>query len=681
MLALISSRHTSNAPPDSGSSASYRPELQGLRALAVTLVVVYHVWLGRVSGGVDVFFVLSGFLVTGQLFRAAGRGRIEFRPLWGRMIKRLFPAAMTALLVITAASILLLPQTRWLATIREIGATALHVENWQLATDSVDYYAQNNKASVVQHFWSLSIQGQFYLVWPLLVALVALVARLAGRSLRRMLFAVLLGVFAASLAYSVWLTRANQPVAYFHSLTRVWEFALGGLIALGVHAVALPRWQRLLLGWVGVLALPACGVATRVGSQFPGYLALWPTLCAAAVIVAGTTGSRWGADRLLALRPLAYLGTLSYSLYLWHWPVLVFYLITRDRTTVGWRGGAVIIAVSLVLSIATYHLIEKPVRRSRIGVANRWGAYRLGAATLAAVLLAVTTWQMVSTRKATSYAVSVDDPDHPGALTHSDGFEYWGTEKPPLVPPLVKLPDDWARLSPGTCAASPVNKDLQICTSRVQDPPTKRVVLVGDSHIGQWVAALQPVAQRRNWQLIVMTKGWCPFSSNAEVMPGDQGCAQWTAAAAAEILALRPNAVFTLASRDVRAGLTEQTPPGFVQRWRELDTAGIPVLAVRDNPRFGYSPPECVTTHGVDAAQCSTPRAALLAAEAPYRHIPDPPTNVSFLDFSDYFCTQEVCPPVVGNVLVYMDNNHPSATFMTTLAPIVERGITSALGW
>lgn len=257
------------------------------------------------------------------------------------MVRRLFPAATAVLLVTTAAAVLLLPQTRWLQTIREIGAAALYVENWALATDSVDYYAQNNQSSVVQHFWSLSIQGQFYLVWPLLVALVMMVAR---RRPRRSLCVVLLAVFAASLAYSVWLTSVNQPLAYFHSLTRVWEFALGGLVALAVHAVTLRRWQRLLLSWTGLLALPLCGVMMRVGSQFPGYLALWPTLCAAAVIVAGTSGSRWGADQLLSWRPLAYLGDLSYALYLWHWPVLVLYLVARDRAEVGWRGGAVIIA-------------------------------------------------------------------------------------------------------------------------------------------------------------------------------------------------------------------------------------------------------------------------------------------------------------------------------------------------
>lgn len=217
-----------------------------------------------------------------------------------------------------------------------------------------------------------------------------------------------------------------------------------------------------------------------------------------------------------------------------------------------------------------------------------------------------------------------------------------------------------------TCVASSRNTELRICSSPVPEP-AKRIVLVGDSHVGQWVAAMQPVAQRRNWQLIVITRGWCPFSTESEKEPGDRGCLKWNADAAAEILAMRPDAVFALATRDVRVGLTEQTPQGFVRRWRELDAAGIPVLAVRDNARFDGLPAECAVTKGAD--QCGVPRADLFAREPPYRHISDLPGNVSFLDFTDYYCTPDVCPPVLGNVFVYMDYNHTSATFHDHASP------------
>ncbi|RSM85277.1 acyltransferase [Kibdelosporangium aridum] len=659
----------------------YRPELQGLRALAAMLVVVYHVWLGRVSGGVDVFFLISGFLVTGQLFRAADRGRIAVRVFWGRLIKRLFPAALTVLAVVMAISVVFLPENRWFQTIREIVASALYLENWQLATDSVDYYAQNQTASVVQHFWSLSIQGQFYVVWPVLVASVVVIARMTRQHLRFTLFVVLLALFVASLLHSIWLTTANQPLAYFHSLTRVWEFAFGGLLALGITSIAPSRALRIVLGWIGVVGLVSCGIVLHVGSLFPGYLALWPVTAAALILLAGQTASPLGADRLLSSRPMRYLGDLSYSLYLWHWPVLVFYLVVRDRTQVGILGGLGVITLSLLLSMLTYHFVEEPVRRSRIGEGNRWGAYRFGIAVLVPIVAAAVVWKEVSVRKATAYAISMDDPDHPGAMAQVEGFEYWGAPDPPLLPPLVALPTDWSAITPHTCYRSTRNKDLEVCSSVTDDAPARRLVLVGDSHVHQYAAALGPVARHRNWQLTLMNRGSCPFSTNSETVIGDKACKDWNSAAVKEIVDLRPDAVVTLASRNVRIGLTEETPVGFVEQWRALEQAGIPVLAIRDNPRYNHSPSVCANTHGRNTPQCNIPRAEIIPEVPSYASLDATPSNVSFLDFSNYFCTPEICPPVIGNILVYMDDNHITATFMTTMSAVVEKAVHAALGW
>ena len=668
-------------PTEQTATRKYRPEIQGLRAVAASLVVIYHVWLGRISGGVDVFFLVSGFLITGQLFRASVRDRIRFRPLWGRMIKRLFPAALTVLLAVVGASLVLLPETRWFQTIREVLASAFYLENWKLARDSVDYFAQHNAASVVQHFWSLSIQGQFYLVWPLLVAVVALTARLVRRSLRTTLLVALAVTFAASLTYSVVLTAADQPLAYFHSLTRVWEFALGGLLALAIDSVTLPRTVRIVLGWIGVLGLVSCGMVLQVGTMFPGYFALWPTLCASFVIAAGATGSAVGADRFLSSKPLEYLGNLSYSLYLWHWPVLVFALIAQDTARLDLVSGLAVIGMALVLSALTYHFVEEPVRRSTIGEANRWGAYRFGVIALVPVILATVAWQDWTEYKANNYQISLTDPDHPGAQAREVGFRYAGGDDVELAPPAVALQQDWAKVDVRACHASTQDHELEVCPSEVPAPPVRRIVVVGDSHIQQYLAALQPVAERNNWQLITMLRGACPFSVDSVTEPGDTGCVEWNAAAVREIVALRPDAVLTLASREMRVGLTEQTPPGFVEQWRKLTAANIPVLAVRDNPRFAESPAECALTKGATAPECTTARADIIPPLAPYTRIADLPANVTFLDFTNYICTKRRCPPVIGNVLVYLDDNHLSASFLTTLSPVLEQQIEESLHW
>jgi peptidoglycan/LPS O-acetylase OafA/YrhL len=662
----------------STSGRGFRPELQGLRALAVLLVVVYHVWLDRVSGGVDVFFVISGFLLTGQLTRAVAKGRVEFRPLWGRMIKRLFPAALTVLVAVMAVSVLVLPEPRWFQTIREVTAAALYLENWQLAADSVDYFAQNNGKSPVQHFWSLSIQGQLFVAWPLLIVLVAALARRFGGGLRTWTAAALGALGAASLAYSVLLTAQNQPLAYFHTLTRVWEFVLGGLLALFADAVVLPRVVRLVLGWAGVAGLVSCGLVLQVGTVFPGYAALWPTLSAVMVLLAGATGSRGGADRFLGSRPLRYVGDLSYSLYLWHWPVLMFYLVHRDLERAGLKGGAAVVGLSFALAVLTHRYVEVPARASRHGEPTGWGAYRFGVAMLVPVLLLAGTWQYVTAERA-EFAFAIDDPDHPGAAARYPGFRYLGAESVAPLPPAAALTDDWGSLDGMDCAQVPGNQGA-VCTTRVTGTPARRVVAIGDSHMQQFVAALRPIAEERNWALTVYLKGACPFSTDVYVT-GPEDCTDWNTRARGQILATRPDAVIVQATRDVRPGPTEETPPGYVEQWRTLSAAGIPVVAVRDTPRHAFDPAGCAQAHGPDAPRCSTPRAELYPATPPWTTAAGVPDAVSFLDFTDFLCDEATCPPLIGNVWVYRDFNHPTATYMATMSPIVAERLLAALGW
>ena len=551
----------------------HRPELQGLRAVAVTLVVVYHVWFGRVSGGVDVFFVVSGFLLTGQLARTAERGPLALGRRWSRMLGRLLPCAVVVLVATVVAGMLLLPEGRWQQTLQEVGAAAVFLENWQLAADAVDYAARSNMSSPVQHFWSLSIQGQFFVVWPLLVALVALAARGEPTRVRAHLTVTTLGVFAASLMFSVALTATNQPLAYFHSLTRLWEFALGGLLALTIDNVRLPRRTRVHLGWIGLAGLLACGAVLRVGTVFPGIAALWPTGCAVLVLLAGATGARWGADRLLTSRPLRYVGDVSYPLYLWHWPVLVFCLVLTGRDRLDFAAGAGVVALSMVLAVLTHHLVEKPVP------ALPGGGFRVAAAGLLAVVLAAGVWQVEAVKRAQGDG-EVGDIRYPGALALAVGEP----EAAPLLPPPVSVYDDWVRIERWDCA--PMTRfPMDACTRTVEEPQ-RRIVVVGDSHVQQLAGALVPIADRHGWQLTVIARGACPFSTVSEVVVDEPDCLAWGDAAAAEIADLRPDAVVTLASRDVRAGLTERTPAGFVARWQQLAQLGIPVLAIRDNPRF-----------------------------------------------------------------------------------------------
>jgi len=664
--------------PSDGSR--FRPEIEGLRAVASLLVVVYHVWIGRVSGGVDVFFALTGFLAAGQLVRATERGGIDVVRQWGRTLRRLVPPAAVVLAGTIVASVALLPESRWPQAVREVVASAFFLENWRLAADAVDYYASRDAASVVQHFWSLSIQGQFAIAFPLVVLGATLVARRAGVAARPAVTTLLVAVTVASLTWSVASTAADQTYAYFDGLARVWEFTLGGLLALGLHRLRLPAGAGVVAGWVGLVGLAACGLVLDVEGGFPGYLALWPVGCAAAVIVAGDTTHPLGATRLLASRPMQYLGSISFPLYLWHWPVLLLASHTFHVSEPGPLLGLAIIAISLLLAAGTRHLVEDPVLRRGRRRPGPLRDHRTALVALVPVLVLTLAWHGVTTARAAPSGVA-GDLDHPGAASRVPGFVDRGSPDAEPIPPAVSAYEDWVHYrDEGTgCGGVPGQPALELCTYvPAPDPAARTIVVVGDSHMGQFLPAVAPIARERGWRVQTLIRPGCPLSTASESNPGEADCLTWNQQALAELTRMRPALVVAQATHDVRPGRTETTPPGMVEAWNRLAAAAIPVLGVRDNPRFGHPPPSCADTYGRGAPECDVPRADLYP---PLAALPagTPPT-VSLLDPSDSICLPTVCPPEVGRVTVYLDDNHLTGTFTASLAPVVGPRVAALIG-
>ncbi len=308
--------------------SGFRPDIEGLRAVSVLLVLVYHAGVARVKGGfvgVDVFFVISGFLITGLLVRELeSTGRISLLGFYARRAKRLLPATALVLVATAAATWAFLPLTDRATFATDIFSAAFYVVNWRLADRSVDYLAEDVGPSPVQHFWSLAVEEQFYIVWPLLLALAAWIfGRRGGVGRTRLAFALAF-VAVPSFVWSLRLTSRDSATAFFVTTTRLWELAVGAAVAIGERRwSALSRPVAVGLGWAGLVAIACSAFLFREGARWPGFGALLPTLGAAAVIVAGHVPTTAGAARFLSLSPMVWIGGLSYSLYLWHWPLLV----------------------------------------------------------------------------------------------------------------------------------------------------------------------------------------------------------------------------------------------------------------------------------------------------------------------------------------------------------------------
>jgi peptidoglycan/LPS O-acetylase OafA/YrhL len=359
------------------------------------MVVIYHLWPSLLPGGfvgVDVFFVISGFLITGHLLREYRMtGKIRLVDFWGRRAKRLVPAAALVLTATWVASRFLLPATRLAGTASQILASALYFQNWRLAWNAVDYLKSDSAASPVVHFWSLSVEEQFYLGWPLLfllAALVGLTASAQARTARGHLVLLVLAsaVVAASLWYSVSYTQVNPSGAYFVTTTRIWELGLGGLLAhLPVRASAwLGRFGP--LGWAGLGLVIASAFLLNGATAFPGAIALLPAGGAALLILGGSAAGRFGPSALTSVRPRVFIGGISYSLYLWHWPLIVLWTAWRGQPP-GVLAGLVIVAAAVLLSWLTRAWVEDKVRNASLLSGHSWRSVSMALAAAVPVAL------------------------------------------------------------------------------------------------------------------------------------------------------------------------------------------------------------------------------------------------------------------------------------------------------
>ena len=679
------------APGELRVPVAFRPEIQALRAVAVVSVVLYHLWPQWFPGGfigVDVFFVVSGFLITGNMVREAeATGRLSLSNFWANRVRRILPAGLLAIVVTAVASIWLLPLTRLASVTGHALASVFYGENWLLANEAVDYLAQTNADTPFQHFWSLGVEEQFYLVWPLVVA-ITLIAVTRSR-FRRTLGAVFVALVVTSFVWSVVLVGRGDPTAYFATQTRLWQLGAGALLALLPTTWRLPYRARLVCAAVSI-AVIAFGVWwIQPSMPFPGALALVPVLGAALLIGTGPIiGRDAGAAStesagVLAWRPVQWLGDISYSLYLWHFPPVVIYVALVGAQP-DLPSGLGLALIALVLASLSYYLVEQPVRQSRwLKRSSRRTLVAGGVAMGLAALLACTPLiPLALHRQEVAAASNAPKGAGPRGATAFDLATLPAGADPSFVNAAQAiLPDPIGELAlptmPGhsynDCQASG-EQPLRECSYGPVDAAVK-VVVVGDSNAAQYLPALLTLARENNWRLVQYTRSECPFTRDMRPTSAtNSGCP----AANAELLRklveeVKPDLVFAAASSSYNFGAGENGEPpgaaGFAAYWNELLDAGIRVVAVQPIPRPRRDPVECVGANLKAPIACAEPRGEAVSpkVEALYRRAGELAPGVVALNLTDQVCSPDRCFAVLGNTLVYRDKAHFSVEFVETL--------------
>jgi peptidoglycan/LPS O-acetylase OafA/YrhL len=692
-----------------GEHGRFRPDVEGLRAIAIVLVVLYHVHAGLAPGGyvgVDVFFVISGFLITGQLVRELRTaGRISFLAFYARRARRILPAALLTVSVTAVASALLLNPLAATRARHDSLSAVYFGANVHFAARGADYFNAGLSPSPIQHFWSLAVEEQFYIVWPLLLVASSLAWLGVRRRSRREqaegsvigVVALVLGIVTAvSLLASIRQTTTSPSWAYFSIVTRGWELAVGAVVALALPVVArLDRRLAIPLSWAGLACIALAAVLFSDVTSYPGDSALLPVLGAAAVICGGSAlaSRRFGAETLLGTPPFQRVGAWSYSWYLWHWPALVLAPAVLGHALSELQAVGVAL-VSLVIAVMSFMLLERPIRRIQIVV--RRPALGLGTAGgLAAIVIAIVTLSG-------SLAAPLASTAAPARLTALDSLASPSLradlvagaqtiEVPSnLRPALTGLASAAPRIIADGCELGPGRDEIKPCAYGDRGSHTT-VVLFGDSHAGHWFDALSWISKRRHWRLVVMTKEGCTAAEVTLVHGSDNVCPLWREKAKARIARLRPALVIVSWARWIEPWASQKAgvPTGYGGAWQDgvaaifqfLRRSAKQVIFISDTPYPDHSAPDCVAGHLSDVRPCTRQRSdstVLPLIKAAELRI-SKQQHVNSIDPASWFCTPKVCPVIVGNILVYHDKSHMTPEWSRFIAPALDNAIQRAM--
>ncbi|MEP7194154.1 MAG: acyltransferase family protein [Actinomycetota bacterium] len=695
--ALILSQQECGAEDEAApviNDRGYQPEVQGIRALAVGLVLFYHFWPAKLTGGfigVDIFFVVSGFLISSHMYReAASTGGVRIGRFWARRVRRLLPISLLVLLVSLLAALALLPKTVWATTFRQVAASALYTQNWILAGDAVDYSAADNAATLVQHYWSLSVEEQFYLVWPVIFVGAVAISRVTRRRLSsralpiRGYVAILVSLatlFAASLAYSVVATHADSARSYFVTPTRVWEFAAGSLIALTFLGRQWASSRSSLIAWAGLAMIVVSSFRLSSATPFPGWAALFPVM-GACILLGAPGGYSPGAPRWwLSRKPLTFLGDISYGIYLWHWPMIVLGRSVLDKEP-ELATKLILIVLTIGLASASKKYVEDPWRHGQILGSTRRAMIFAAAGTALIALSAFAAMPRIDTSPQTMVErQSKDSCFGPGALVRGAHCASVLHDSKPSPGPEVVVAQNQQPAYPG-CQSPEEGTAVLSCGLGVAEQSADRTVaIVGDSHASQWFSALDQLGRTRNWHIKTFTKAGCPVTF-AIRSSGKPGCLAFSHDVADRIAKDPSISVVLPTSRAYAYGYASGGDPtlavpsvdGYAAVWRQWLDAGKRVVVLGEVPNPGSKRvPDCLAKNPAHSRACSRPAADAVPKTLPLAVASEKlkSRGVLYMAMRDFFCDRTTCYAVVGGLITYRDSTHISTEYSLAMAPYI----------
>jgi peptidoglycan/LPS O-acetylase OafA/YrhL len=667
----------------------FRPDIQGLRAVAVALVVLYHAGFSGLSGGyvgVDVFFVISGFVITGLLLRErATSGSTSLLGFYGRRSRRIIPAATLVIVATVLMAYARLGIVFGNATAGDARWTALFLANFHFASIGTNYLTAQRPPSPLLNFWSLAVEEQFYLVYPTIFLLIA--ALRTRWSLRAKLAIGLVVIIVASFVLSVTQTASDPTGAYFSPLTRAWELGIGALVAVGTdRLLTLRKSLGAALTWVGVAAIVYGAVAFNGHTPYPGSWVAVPVVGTALVIAGGATVPPGGAEWLLKRGPFQWVGKLSYSIYLWHWPLLVVAAEAADKSALPFRQNLVWIAVALVAAAASFRLVENQIRHAAFRRHPRWGPVGLGLALMALSVGVASVELGVHNQPAPVGAAAHGRGTVSGEAAEADiralvrDSGHIRSLPANLVPPLGGASLDWGG-PPPPCFPGMGQTSIPACV--FGDRTAGRTMVVyGDSHAAMWFQALNSIAFHTHWKLVYLDKGDCPADSLPYGNPTGFGrgggifapCIAWHTFAIKRIRRLHPDlVVLTQEIRSKPDGASysaQQWQEGLEKTFLQLGVPGNRIVVLGNIPILPKSPPECLSLHPDDVQACSGVPPLFEDESNRGEEAAAAQFGARYINITSWFCAKR-CSPVIGKYQVYFDEYHVTGTYSRHLEGVL----------